>query len=194
VAFVEEAFFPEGGHDPPDGLHVIGVHGFVVPVKVHPAAQAGDGLAPLFDVALYRGAAGFVETGDAVIFDVGFGVKAQFFFDEVFYGEAVAVPAEAALDVFAPHGLVAGDDVFDGAGYEVPEVGESGGEGGAVVKDIFFPAFPPGHGLFEGMAPFPKGEDLFFQFGEVYLWVHRFIHRPLLLGYVLVLGVSRKIS
>jgi hypothetical protein len=177
VALVEEALFVEGGHDPPDGLHVIRFHGFVIVIEVYPAAQAGDYLPPLPDIAEYRGPAGFVEGGDAVLFDVRFGVEAQFFFDEVFYREAVAVPAETALDPPALHGHVAGDDVLDGAGHKVAEVGHSGGKGGAVVEDEVLAALAPGYGFFENIVFFPKGEDLFLQFGEIYPGVHILIHR-----------------
>ena len=61
----------------------------------------------------------------------------EFLVDFVFYGEAVAVPAGAAGDVFVLHAGVAGDDVFDGAGEDVSVVGEAGGEGGAVVEGEF---------------------------------------------------------
>lgn len=48
----------------------------------------------------------------------------------------MAVPAEPAGDVPAVHGLVAGDDVFDGAGEDVAVVGLAGGEGGTIVEDV----------------------------------------------------------
>jgi hypothetical protein len=51
-------------------------------------------------------------------------------------GQAVAVPAEAALDALAAHGLVAGDDVLDVAGQQVAVVRQAVGEGRAVVEDV----------------------------------------------------------
>ena len=80
VAFVEQALFPEGFHDPPDGFHVTGVHGFVVVVEVHPAAEAADIIAPFFYIAQYRSPAGFDKFFHAVAFNVGSGVEAEFFF------------------------------------------------------------------------------------------------------------------
>jgi hypothetical protein len=76
--------------------------------------------------------------------------------------------------------LVAGDDVFDGVGGKVAEVGESRGEGGAVIENVVLPAFPPGYGLFKRVMLFPKGKYFLFHFGKVNLWVYRFIHTPLL--------------
>lgn len=49
----------------------------------------------------------------------------------------MAIPAETARHVVACHGLVASDDVLDGAGEDVTVVREAGGEGRAVVEDIF---------------------------------------------------------
>lgn len=50
--------------------------------------------------------------------------------------EAVAVPAEAARDVVASHGLVARDDVLDGTGEDVAVVGQAGGKWGPIVEDV----------------------------------------------------------
>jgi hypothetical protein len=47
----------------------------------------------------------------------------------------VAVPAEAALDTAALHGLVARHHVLGVAGKQVPVVGQAVGEGRAVVED-----------------------------------------------------------
>ena len=80
--------------------------------------------------------------------------------------QAVAVPAEAALDPRAPHGLVAGDGVLDEAGEQVAVVGEAVGEGGTVVEDELVVAAGPGldRGL-EGAVGRPEGEDLLLEAG-----------------------------
>ena len=170
----------EGLHYPPYCFHVIGFHGFVVVVKIHPAAQAGNGLAPFPHITQNRGAAGFVKFRYAEFFDVGFGVKAKLFFNEVFNWQSVAVPPEAALNFFAFHGLVARDDVFYGAWDKVPEVRKAGGKGGAVVKNEFALPFPVGYGFFKGMVLLPEFKDFFFQFWEIYFCVNRVIHGSLL--------------
>ena len=51
-------------------------------------------------------------------------------------GQAVAVPAEPALDPVAAHGLVAGDHVLHVAGEQVAVVGEAVGERRTVVEDV----------------------------------------------------------
>ena len=50
VGAINAALFPKFGKHPPDGLHEIFVHGFIVVGKVDPAAHAGDGFFPLFNV------------------------------------------------------------------------------------------------------------------------------------------------
>jgi hypothetical protein len=80
----------------------------------------------------------------------------------------VAVPAEAAFDFFAFHGLIARYDVFDGAWDEMPEVRKSGSEWGAVVKDELLRVFALFKGFLEYIVLFPEFKDFFFQLGEIY--------------------------
>lgn len=64
-----------------------------------------------------------------------------------FCGEAVGVPAEAAFDAAAAHGVVARDDVFGVPGEEVAVVREAVGEGWAVVEHEFVAAVGAGFAL-----------------------------------------------
>ena len=106
---------PQPLEHPPHRLHEIAVHGFVVVIEVDPAAHARDGFAPLGDVGLHHRAALFIELIDAERADLGRAVEVQCFLREVFDRQAVAVPAEAAVDVFAAHVPITRHDVFDGA-------------------------------------------------------------------------------
>jgi hypothetical protein len=88
--------------------------------------------------------------------DVGGAGEAEFLLRERLDGQAVAVPAEAALDEVPAHGLVARGDVLDGAGEQVAVVRQAGGEGGAVVEDVF-PGVPAlVEGLLEGVVLGPE--------------------------------------
>ena len=156
VALVEEPLLPQAFQHPPDGLHVVGVHGLVVVVKVNPASQPGDGLLPLVDVAQHAVTAGLVELCHAVGLDVGLGVEPQLLFDEVLHRQAVAVPAEAPLHPVALHGLVAGDDVLDGAGNEVAEMGQACCKGRAVIEHVLLAILALGNGLLENILFFPE--------------------------------------
>ncbi len=145
MAFVDEPFVPKLLHDPPDGFHVVRLHGLVVVVEIHPAAQAGDDGPPLVHIAEHRSPAGFVELRDAIFFYIGFGVQPELFLNEIFHRKAVAVPAEAAIHLEAFHGFIAGNNILDGAGHEMPKVGKACGEGGAVVENEFWAALPMGY-------------------------------------------------
>lgn len=48
----------------------------------------------------------------------------------------MAVPAEAAGDVVATHGLVARDDVLDSPGEDMAVVGQPGSERGPIVENV----------------------------------------------------------
>ena len=137
MTFVDQSLVPELFEDPPDGFHVIAVHGAVAVFEIDPAAHALDDLLPLFGVAEDDPAAGFVEFVNAVGFDFAFSGEMKHFLHFIFDGEPVTVPAESAFAVFSAHGLIAGNDIFNGAGEEVSIVRQSGCERGAVVENEF---------------------------------------------------------
>lgn len=138
---VDEILIMKLFKDPPDALHEPRIHGLVIILEVDPPPGPCDDILPLFDVPGDDAAALLVIFVDAHSEDVVAGADAELGVDLELDGKAVAVPAEAAGDVVAGHGLVAGDDVLDGAGEDVAVVGEAGGEGGPVVEDVL------GHGL-----------------------------------------------
>ena len=96
-------------------------------------------------------------------------VDTQSILGESFNGKTVGVPAEAALNVVAPHGLVTGDHVLDGTGKKVTVMGQTGGKGRTVVKDVFVAAFALFEGLVEDLIFFPEFEDLSFKFRKIHL-------------------------
>jgi len=134
--FIDKFFLEQLGENPPDGLHEVEVHGFVIFLKVDPPSGARDDGLPLRDVARDDGAALLVVLVDSELEDVLALFDAKLLVDLVLDGEAVAIPAEAARDVMAGHGLVARDDVLDCAGEDVTVVREAGGEGRAIVEDV----------------------------------------------------------
>ena len=64
-------------------------------------------------------------------------------------GQAVGVPAEAALDPLAAHRLVARDEVLDVAGQQVAVVRQAVGERRAVVEDELVVAVGAGVALLD---------------------------------------------
>ena len=156
VAFIQKSLFPQALENPPNGFHVVGVHGFVVVFKVYPAAQAGDGLLPLVYIAKNASTTSLVELGYTVGFNVGFGIEVQFLFNKVFYRKTVAVPAKTALHTIALHGLVAGNNIFDGAGNEVAKMRHSCCKGRSVIEDVLLAILTLGNGLLENIFFLPE--------------------------------------
>ncbi len=122
---------------PEHGLHVLDVERLVVVLEVHPARLAGDVALPFVGVLHDGGAAGVVELVDAHGLDLGLVRHAQLLHGFQLGGQAVGVPAEAALHAAAALGLVAAHEVFGVAGQEVAVVRQAVGEGRAVVEDEF---------------------------------------------------------
>ncbi len=182
VGLVHAALLPELLEHPPDGLHEGGVHRFVIVVEVHPAAHAGDGFAPFLDVGEHHGAAGFVEDIHAPGGDVGGAGEPELLLGEGLDGQAVAVPAETPFDKVSAHGLVARQDVFDGAGEEMAVVGGAGGERRAVVEDVFPGAPAVGDGLLERVVLGPEAEDVLLHFGKRHFAGNGLEHGNFLLG------------
>ena len=134
-ALVDQALLVQLLEGPDDRLHELGVHGAVVVVEVDPARLAGDVVAPLAGVLQHRLAAGLVELLDAQLDDLVGGLDAVEAHRLELGGQAVGVPAEAALDPLAAHRLVARDQVLDVAGEQVAVVRQPVGERRAVVED-----------------------------------------------------------
>ena len=112
-AFVDFAFVVELFECPPDGFHVVFVHGFVGAAEVDPAADAVDCRLPTLGVGDH-GFFGFCDVGFEANFraDVATIGNAKLLFYEVFGGEAVTVPAPDAFDAMTFHSLVARDAIF----------------------------------------------------------------------------------
>src|SRR5690606_35507278 len=153
-----------------DALHVVQVERLVVVVEVHPAGLASDVVLPLARVAEHGGAAGVVELRDAHRLDLALVRDPELPLGLDLGGQPVAVPAEAALDAPAPHGLVARDDVLDVTGQEVAVVRQPVGERRAVVEHELVGAVLAGGALLdaglEGAVGLPVLEDLLLELGE----------------------------
>ena len=117
-----------------------------------------------------------VEDIHAELLDVALATDLEVLFDFVFDGQAVAIPPEPAADVVATHGLVAGNDVLDGAGEEMAIVGQPRGEGRPVIKHIFRGAAPLFQRPLENMLGIPKLQDFLFLPWEIHFPRNRLKH------------------
>ena len=170
VALVGQTLVPQLLEGPQHRLHVVGVEGLVVVVEVDPAGLAGDVVLPLLGVAQDGGAALLVELLDADAAgagDLSDVVDAEQALGLELGGQAVGVPAEAALDALAALGLVAPDGVLDVAGQQVAVVGQAVGEGRAVVEDELVAGLTAVvDGGLEGAVGLPVGQDVLLNGGE----------------------------
>ena len=154
----------EGPHD---GLHEVDVQGLVVVVEIDPARLAGDVVAPLVGVLEHRGLAVLVELGQTHDFDLGFVLDTELLLRFEFCGQAVAVPAEASLDLASTHGLEARHQVLDVPRQQVTVMRQAVCEGRSVVENELFATVPIGNRRTEGVVVVPLFQDFLFQFGEL---------------------------
>jgi hypothetical protein len=170
VALVDQALVPQLLEDPHRGLHEGRVHRLVVVDEVDPPRLARDVAVPAVGVLHDRSAARLVEVVDAVLGDGHVAGDAQLALGLHLGRQAVAVPAEAALDAAAPHGLVAGDRVLHVPGQQVAVVGQPVGERGPVVEDVLVAAVHAGVTLvdarLERAVLGPERDDALLQLGE----------------------------
>ncbi|SQB95152.1 Uncharacterised protein [Clostridium paraputrificum] len=162
-ALVDQALVVELLERPHDRLHEVGVHGLVAVVEVDPARLAGDVLLPLVGVLQHGGGAVLVELGQAHVLDLALVGDAQLLLGLQLRGQAVAVPAEDAVDLLAAHGLVARHDVLDVAGQQVPVVRQAVGERRAVVEDVLLVAVALVDRRLESSVGGPEIEDAILQ-------------------------------
>ncbi len=134
-ALVGQALLVQLLEGPHDAFHVGRVEGLVVVVEVDPAGLAGDVVAPLLGVLEDRLAAFDVELLDAEVEDLLGRLHAELAHRLELGGQAVGVPAEAALHAAAAHRLVAGHQVLDVARQQVAVVRQAVGERRTVVED-----------------------------------------------------------
>ena len=159
-ALVDEPLVPELFQDPPDRLHVPGVHGLVVVVEVDPASDAAHDRAPLVDITLDDLAALGVVAGDAQLLHGMLRGHAELLVDLVLDREAVAVPAEAPQHVAPAHGPVARHDVLDDRRQQVAVMRQPRRERRAVVEDVRLLVLRGLEGLPEDVVFVPEGEDV----------------------------------
>ena len=172
-ALVDQALVPQLLEGPHDALHVGEVERLVVVLEVDPARLPGYVVLPVAGVAQHGLAAGLVELLDAHGEDAGLAGDAEQPFGLDLGGQAVAVPAEPALDPPALHGAKARHQVLDVAGEQVAVVRQPVGERRAVVEDeLVGPVLagrPPAYRRGERVVGRPVLQDAALERGEVRL-------------------------
>ncbi len=158
-ALVRQALVPELLPRPEHALHERGVERLVVVLEVDPARLAGDVLLPLVGVLQDGLLGGGVEHVDAHGVDLVLLGDAELAHRLELGGQAVGVPAEAAVHLLAAHGLVAREDVLRVPGQQVAVVRQAVRERGAVVEGPLVAALALVDGRLERVVALPEGED-----------------------------------
>ena len=144
---------------PDHRLHVVEIHGLVVVVEIDPAGLASDGLFPFARIGHHRCPARIIELLDAEVGDRHPTRHFELLLGLHLRGKAVTIPTEAAVDLVAPHRLIAGDNIFHIAGQQVAMMRQSVGERWAVVEHELIVLALINRAL-EGTGLFPTIENL----------------------------------
>ena len=134
--FINKALIIKLGKNPPNTLHELQIHCLVIILKINPTPRASHNLLPLLNIASDNTPTLLIVLINPHFEHIAPSLDPELLVDLVLDGEAMAVPAEAAGDVVAGHGLESRDDVLDGSGQDVAVVRETGGEGRAIVEDV----------------------------------------------------------
>ena len=176
VALVDHTLFGDLLQAPPHGFDVVIVIGDIGMLHIHPEAHALGHVLPQMQVLPYAFLAFLDEGLDAVLLDLGLAVQAQLLFHFQLHRQAVGIPARDAQHVFALHGLIAGDQILDGAGQHVADVGLAVGGRRAVKEGEVLPPIPQMEALFLDAVLLPEGQHFLFAGGEVHVSRHFFVH------------------
>ncbi len=164
-SLVGEPLVVEALEGPEHALHEGEVHGLVGVLERDPPRLASHIALPGVGGALHDLAAVGVELVETVGDHRLPAGKPELLLSGHLGREAVAVPAEAALDAMAEHRLIARDGVLHEAGEEMAVVGQPVRERGPVVEDVLGLRSVQGHRRLEGAVRLPKGEYLLLEGG-----------------------------
>ena len=168
VALVQQALLADLLEAPPLGFDVVVLIGDVGILHVAPEADAVGHLLP-HALVLPHGFLALPDEGlQAVLLDLLLAVQAQLLLDLQLDGQAVGVPAGLAQHVLALHGLIARDQILDGAGLDVADVGLAVGRRRAVKEGEGVLTLAQVDALFEDLVFFPELQNLLLAGKEVH--------------------------
>ena len=177
VALIDQALVRDGLEAPPFGFNVIIVVGHVRVFHVHPITYPVAHFFPFVQVLPHAFLALLDEGLDAVLFDLGLAVQAQLLFHFKLHRQAVGIPARLAQHVFPLHGVIPGDQVLDGAGLHVADMGLAVGRGRAVEEREGVRSVIPGvEGLFHDLVFLPETDGFQLPCGEIHVGGYFFVH------------------
>ena len=181
VAEVEQTLFVDLLEAPPLGLDIIILIGDVGIFHISPEANAVGHLLPLVLVLPDALLALLDEGFDAVSFDLGLAVQTEDLFDLQLNRQAMGIPAGLAQHVLALHGLEARNQVLDGAGLDMADVGTAVRRGRAIKESEALSAVTMVEALLDDVVLLPELQHRFFAFHKVHVRRYFAIHGNLFL-------------
>ena len=169
VALVQQPLVRHPLQRPPHRFDILVGIGNIRIVHVGPEANPLGHPFPLALILPHRFLTFLNERLDAVSLDLLLAVQAQLLFHLQLHRQAVGIPPRLAQHLLALHGLVAGDQVLDGPGLDMADVGLSVGRGRAVVEGEGVPALALVDGLLKDVLPLPEGLHLLLPAGKVHV-------------------------
>ncbi len=181
MPLVEQAFIPDLLQRPPFGFDIFVMVGNIRVVHVCPEANAVAHRAPFLFVRPDAFLT-FADKGDnAVALNLLLAIQAKYLFDLQLNGQSMRIPAGFTEDFIALHGFVAGNQVFYGAGDDMPNVGLAVCGRGAIVERENGCAFTGFDALAEDVVVLPILFHLNLALDEVQVRWHFIVHIKFLL-------------
>ena len=170
MALVDQTLVRDGFQAPPFAFDIIVVVGHIGVFHVHPVADPVAHFLPFVQVLPHAFLALLDEGLDAVLLDLGLAVQAQLLFHFQLYRQAVGIPARFAQHVLPLHGVIPGDQILDGAGLHVADVGLAVGRGRAVEeREGVLRVIPGMEGLFHDVVFLPETDGFQLPCGEIHV-------------------------
>ena len=155
VTLISETFVVKLLEGPNDALHKGDVESLVIVLKVNPSSLTGHILLPLLGVTQNGVFRGLVEGCDSHLLDLALVGDAQLTLRFELGWQPVSVPAKTSVNLLAPHGVEARENVFGVPGEEVTIVGQPVGKGWSVIEDPLVASLALINGLLKGVSCFP---------------------------------------
>ena len=121
---------------PPQRFHVPNIHGFVVVIKVNPATNASNCIAPLAHISLHNATTLVVISSHTELFDRLLCGQTQLLINLMLNRQTMTVPTKTAHDIPTFHGPVTRHNVLYSAGHKVAVMRQTGSKWRSIVKNI----------------------------------------------------------
>ena len=176
VAQIQQTLFVNFLQAPPLGLDIIVLVGDVGMLHVRPVADPVRHFFPFMLVFPDAFLALLDEGLDTVGLDLRLAVQTQLLFHFQLHGQAVGVPPGLAQHILALHGLEPGNQILDGPGLDMADMGAAVSRRRAVKERKAFRAVPAVEALFDDALFFPQAERFFFALHKLHVRWNLAIH------------------